>query len=335
VFEAAPPRAPIDPDIVGRIAAAFAFAAQTDARTSPRQAAAELSDATSLYAMANLHPARNPCRTYASTLPTTYYPESIWHDAMELAASEIVLAQQALGDPASTYLPYLRQATTWASDYIANDTGDTLNLYDVSTLAHADLSTAIAAAGSPSGLAVTRAQLIGNLKSQLASAAAHAVRDVFHAGYDDTQFDADSHTFGLIATEALYRRLSGNGAYAAFAGEQRDWLLGANPWGMSFMVGVGTSFPDCMQSQIANLAGSLGGTPPVDAGAVVNGPNGAGSFSGGLGGLQGGMRSCERDGGEAFTGHGAEYVDDVRAWQTDEPALDMTGAAILAAALQQ
>jgi endoglucanase len=28
------------------------------------------------------------------------------------------------------------------------------------------------------------------------------------------------------------------------------------------------------------------------------------------------------------------YLDDVRSWQTDEPALDMTGAAIVAAASQ-
>jgi endoglucanase len=47
------------------------------------------------------------------------------------------------------------------------------------------------------------------------------------------------------------------------------------------------------------------------------------------------MRRCENDSGTAFTGHGSEYLDDVRAWQTDEPALDMTGSAILAAALQR
>ena len=35
-----------------------------------------------------------------------------------------------------------------------------------------------------------------------------------------------------------------------------------------------------------------------------------------------------------FNGHGSRYVDDVRSWQTDEPALDMTGAAILASATQ-
>lgn len=33
-----------------------------------------------------------------------------------------------------------------------------------------------------------------------------------------------------------------------------------------------------------------------------------------------------------YDGHGSRYVDDVRAWQTDEPALELTGAAIIAAA---
>ncbi len=37
---------------------------------------------------------------------------------------------------------------------------------------------------------------------------------------------------------------------------------------------------------------------------------------------------------QRFDGHGGRYVDDVRAWQTDEPALDMTGAAIIAAAAE-
>jgi endoglucanase len=332
VFEAAAPGARIDPDIVGRVAAAFGFAAQADGRATPSLAATELADATSLYQMANTHPSSH----LGSTLPPSYYPESIWHDAMELAATEIVLAQQDLGDPSSTYMPYLRQAAAWASDYITSDSGkDTLNLYDVSALAHADLITAIKNAGSPAGLAVSPAQLVANLRAQLAAAARTASSDIFHEGGDYTNFDVDSHTFGLISTEALYERASGNREYAAFAGEQRDWLFGANPWGVSFMVGVGTRFPDCMQSQIPNLAGSLNGKPPIDTGAVVNGPNATANFNGGLGGLQSGMRRCEIGSGTAFTGHGSEYLDDVRAWQSDEPALDMTASAILAAALQR
>jgi len=78
-------------------------------------------------------------------------------------------------------------------------------------------------------------------------------------------------------------------------------------------------------------------TEPIDVGAVVNGPNSAGIFRGGLGGYQSGMVRCPPGGGSPyrpFDGRGSRYVDDVRSWQTDEPALDMTGAAILAAAVQ-
>jgi endoglucanase len=35
-----------------------------------------------------------------------------------------------------------------------------------------------------------------------------------------------------------------------------------------------------------------------------------------------------------YDGHHSRYVDDVRSWQTDEPALDMTGAALIAAAAE-
>jgi hypothetical protein len=331
VFEAAAPGAKIDPDIVGRVAAAFGFAAQADARRKRSRAAAELANATSIYALANVSPSRH----LSSTLPTSYYPESIWHDAMELGATEIVLAAQDLGEPRLKFMSYLRQAAIWAADYTSSDSGkDTLNLYDVSALAHADLITAIRRAGSPAGLAVTSARLIANLKAQLGSAARRAAGDIFHAGGDYTNFDVDSHTFGFISTEALYRKLTGDASYRAFASEQGQWLFGANPWGVSFMVGLGTTFPHCMQSQIPNLAGSLTGKPPIDTGAVVNGPNGASNFAGGLGGLQAGMKKCENDGESAFAGHGSAYLDDVRAWQTDEPALDMTGSAILAGALR-
>jgi endoglucanase len=152
-----------------------------------------------------------------------------------------------------------------------------------------------------------------------------------------TDFDVDSHTFGLMATEAMYEAASGDTAYASFATQQRDWLLGANAWGTSFMIGEGSTFPDCPQHQVANLRGSTDGTPPVLTGAVVNGPNDPSLFEDGLGDYQDGMVACPADGSDpfaAFTGHGSRYVDDVRAWQTDEPALDMSGSAIIGAALQ-
>jgi endoglucanase len=47
-----------------------------------------------------------------------------------------------------------------------------------------------------------------------------------------------------------------------WASAQR-WLaniLGTNSWGSSFIVGDGSTFPNCIQHQVANLAGALDGT---------------------------------------------------------------------------
>jgi endoglucanase len=169
------------------------------------------------------------------------------------------------------------------------------------------------------------------------SGAARAASDIFHAGGDYTAFDVDSHTFGLLAAEALYRQASGDASFAGVATQQRNWLLGANAWGTSFMIGEGTTFPRCPQHQVSNLRASVTGGFPVLTGAVVNGPNNPSRFSGGLGSYQDGMVKCPSSGDpfSAFTGHDSRYVDDVRSWQTGEPAIDMTGSAIIGAALQQ
>ncbi|MFD0634222.1 glycoside hydrolase family 9 protein [Catenulispora yoronensis] len=331
-FLAAAPGGRISPNLAGRVAAAFALAAQVDATAKPARAAAEYQAAASVYALADTRTPPNPLTT---ALPNAYYPEPIWHDAMELGAAELALAAQQLGHSPTAYLA---QAATYAKDYIASDTGDTFNLYDNSALAHADLLKALAAAGHPAGLAVTPAALTADLKRQVQAAATKAKADIFHAGGDSTNFDVNAHTFGFLTVQALYKQAGGDTSFDAFATEQRNWLMGANAWGVSFMVGEGSTFPHCMQHQVANLSGSLDGTGPIATGAVMNGPNNPSNFTGGLGDLQDGMKKCPPSGADpyaAFTGHTSRFADDVRSWQTDEPALDMTGSAVLGAALQE
>ena len=54
-------------------------------------------------------------------------------------------------------------------------------------------------------------------------------------------------------------------------------ILGTNAWGSSFIVGDGSTFPNCIQHQVANLAGALDGTSggtPVLWGAASEGPGG-------------------------------------------------------------
>lgn len=101
------------------------------------------------------------------------------------------------------------------------------------------------------------------------------------------------------------------------------------------MVGAGTTFPRCLQHQIANLKGALDGTSPILLGAVVDGPNDPASFSG-LG-IDSAAKACLMGGGDAFqsfSGHGGRYEDAVAAWPSVEPAIDDTALTILLFARQ-
>ena len=327
VFDAAAAGQPISPNLVGRVAASYALAAQLDARQHRHRALAELRQATLLYSRADT---ASPPQPLVTALPHDFYPEDTWRDDMELGAAEIALAKQSLRLRSAGFVA---KAAHWAHAYLAQEAGDTLNLYDTSALAHAALAQAM---GHRRHLAVTRTDLVHDLGAQIRGGVRHAASDPFAAGvaYDD--FDVNSHTFGLIATVGLYDQLTHTRRYQPFATTQRTWLLGGDPWGVGAMVGVGTRFPRCMQHQVANLSGSPDGTAPLDVGAVVNGPNGADNFEDGLGGFQDGMVHCSAGASTLpdFDARGSRYVDDVRSWQTDEPALDMTGAAIIAAATQ-
>jgi hypothetical protein len=319
IFDAAAAGQPISPNLAGRVSAAFALGAQQEPDLT--RARELLHQGEALFARAAT---TSPPRPLVTALPHAFYPESVWQDDMELGAAELALAAQRLGEPAASYVA---QAAHWAKAYRRVRSGDTLNLYDVGALAHSSLAEAMVAV--PHGpLEVGRKALRRDLARQLRIGVDRARQDAFHAPVDLTEFDANSHSFGLVASAALYERLTGSDRFRRFATDVRTWLLGGNPWGVSAMVGIGSSYPRCMQHQIANAADE------PDLGAVVNGPNGAGNFEGGLGGFQQGMRRCSRPLYRLFDGQGSRYVDDVRAWQTDEPALDMTAAAILAAAAQ-
>jgi hypothetical protein len=86
----------------------------------------------------------------------------------------------------------------------------------------------------------------------------------------------------------------------------------------------------CPHHQIANITGRAA------TGAVVNGPNGAELFEGGLGGHFEEMPPCPAGGVDRyaeFTGHGSRFVDDVRSWQASEPADDFAAIALYALVL--
>jgi glycosyl hydrolase family 9/cellulase-like Ig domain-containing protein len=318
VFRANAPGTPLPPNLAGRTAAAFALAAQLDATADPARARAELATAAEIYAAAKTTGVR--AGDVATALPHAFYPESSWRDDLELGGAELAQAAQALGDPRAA--TWLTAAMRWA-----RPGEDTLNLYDVSALAHAELVRALRASGSAG-----EQSLLSDLRAQLRRAAHRAGRDPFRAAVTYDDFDAAPHAFGLAATAALYRGLTGDTRYDALGTSQRNWAFGANAWGASLMIGTGSRFPRCPQHVVANLNGTR---HRILRGAVVNGPNDRSLFAGGLGEFFEEGRTCPRgrDRYAKYTGRGSRYVDDVRSWQTVEPAIDFTAAAVLALSL--
>jgi len=203
-----------------------------------------------------------------------------------------------------------------------------LNLYDVSGLAHFELYRALAAAGNPTGLAVTQATLLADLKKQLDKAVAQGAKDPFGFGYPWNVYDTTSHGFGLVVMAAEYDNLTGGTAYAPYTSRWLANVLGTNAWGTSLVVGNGSTFPLCMQHQVTNLIPVPPNGPPFLRGAVVEGPN---SFA--ARGSLTNMVACPPNGGDQFSqfnGNGAVYKDNVQSFSTVEPAIDLTASSFLA-----
>ncbi len=333
VFRAGPPGAQISPNLAGRLAADFALCYQLDRRSEPAQAATCLRDAEHIFDLANTHPGR-----LQTAIAFDFYPEVEWRDDLEWGATELydALSEGAVpgGLPHEHAAYYLQQAAHWAHEYITgpHDAADTLNLYDVSGLAHFELYRALQQAHATVPLQVTRAQLLGDLKKQLDGAVAQSRADPFGFGFPWDTFDTTSHGAGLAVMASEYDELTESNAYAPFDSRWLGNILGANAWGTSLIVGDGSTFPDCMQHQVTNLIGSLNGDPPVLAGAAVEGPN---SFA--ARGVVAGMKRCPPGGGDKFAQFNsatAVYQDNVQSWSTVEPALDLTVASPLAFAWQ-
>ncbi|SDP58160.1 N-terminal ig-like domain of cellulase [Streptomyces sp. cf386] len=328
VFRAADPGEAISPNLAGRVAAVFALAAQRAADTDPEEAQDWLDKAAAVYDLADTGP--DPDEPLRTAFPYAFYPEDSWQDDMEFGGAELALAARELGDDREG--DWADAAAGWASAYLDSDVQGTLGVADVSALAHADLATVLNGTRT-NGIGAE--ELHDDLRRQLEDGVARAKKDPFGAGavYDD--FDAVPHTFGLVATARLYAEATGDTHYAAFAGRQRGWALGANPWGTSFVIGAGEVYPHCPEHQLANLRGSNDGKGAILRGAVVNGPNDASKLEE-LNGFPT-MKKCTAAPPSGawtdFDGKGSRYVDDVGAWQTVEPALDFTTTALLAFAL--
>jgi endoglucanase len=358
VFLAAPAGSPISPNLAGRLAASFALCYQLNRTTNPSLANTCLQNAEDIFALADTSfpdPAptvdSGSCSNCLLTIaPFDGYPEDVWEDDMELGATELYFALASCGNEKdlpsglahTNPLDYLRLAAQYAEGYINNvytpGYGDTLNLYDVSGLAHFELYRAIERAGNPYGLAISQSGIRKQFLQQVSDAISQSSSDPFGFGYVWSYGDTTSHGAGLavMASEAHY--ITGSPNYDVYSQRWLGNILGTNPWGSSFIVGDGSTFPNCIQHQVANIAGALDGTSggtPVLWGAATEGPNGYASA-----GTLSGMNLCPANGVDTFAkfngspgpfnaNNEAVYQDNVQSYSTTEPAIDLTSTSFL------
>jgi hypothetical protein len=320
VFRANKPGEKISPNLVGRVAGSFALAAQIESRRNPRLACQYLEKAASLFALAKT----SDVGELVTAFPHAYYPESSWADDMEFGATQLALAAKALND--RRYGEFARAAAHWAKEFFATADPDTLNVYNISALGHADLAPLLRR-GVP-GAEVTEAQVVGDIKRQLQQGASAAQSSPFRTAANVETWDVGSRTFGFITTAALYQKLTGSRDYQTFGTQQRGFALGTNAWGTSLIVGVGAKFPECPHHQAANLSGSSSGGSKVLVGAVINGPNDASLFTD-LGEMPPGSVDCTKPYTKEFDSAKSVFADDLRSWPSSEPAIDFTATGVL------
>ena len=173
--------------------------------------------------------------------------------------------------------------------------------------------------------------LEADLKKQLDKGVAQAARDPFQFGFTWAAWDTTTHGAGLSVMASEYDELTATRTYADWSGRWLANILGTNAWGLSFIVGDGARFPNCLQHQVANLVGHLDGTPPVLAGAAVEGPNKAAPK-----GAVSGMIACPTNGVDVYAqfNGAAEFQDNMQSYDNTEPAVDLTASSPLAFARQ-
>jgi len=359
VFPAGPAGSTISPNLAGRLAADFAVCYQLNRVADPALAAQCLQNAEDIFALADTsysdpapsgNGSGNCIGCLLTILPFDGYPETVWDDDMELGATELYLALASAGRssnlppgvPHTNALDYLNQAAQFARNYITRiyDTGaaDTLNLYDVSGLAHFELYRALGLAGDPAGLAVSQQTMRRQLLAQLAAAIAQSQTDVWGFGANWSNGDTTSHGAGLSVMASEAYLLTHSRQYDTYSQRWLGNILGANSWGSSFIVGDGSTFPNCIQHQVANLAGALNGTSggtPILWGAASEGPAGYATS-----GVVQGMILCPANGLDTFQrfngndgpynpSQTAVYRDNMQSYSTTEPAIDLTATSFL------
>jgi hypothetical protein len=162
----------------------------------------------------------------------------------------------------------------------------------------------------------TRNLLAGYYRSGLQRAGAKGASNAFGYGVPFIWVSNNLAT-GLITQAILYKKMTGSEEFDGLLYRTRDWLLGRNPWGQSFIIGVPErgNYPVDPHSVVTKELGIR------LTGALVDGPVYGSIFSS----LRG-IRLTRPDRFARFQTSMCVYHDDLGDYSTNEPTLDGTAS---------
>ncbi len=206
----------------GKYAAAFGIAAKVWSRSDPAFAGKLRERALAAYRLGRQHP--GVCQTAPARSPY-FYEEDNWHDDMELGAASLVDATgrlHFLGDA----LVHARNepVTPW----MGKDTANHYQWYPWHNNGHYEIWR--------NGSAAEKAQMARFYRRGLEAVVGRADNG-FRMGVPFIW--CSSNLIASFATQAyLYRKMTGDERFREYEAAALDWLLGANPWGVSMIIGV-------------------------------------------------------------------------------------------------
>ncbi len=275
-------------NVAGKAAAVLALSAiiWNDSSTpyyDPDRAARYTELAEQIYAYGKSRP-------QAQSTTDGFYDEESWVDDMSLAATELY---RATGK--ESYLKAARKYSKRAGAAYTLDWGQFHALAHYELGRHDERS---------------RARSARFLAKDLSAAQEYFDASQFGTAVPQYFWGCAASMTGAALEAFWYEDLTGDTQYRAMAERQRDYVLGANPWGVSFVNGAGTVWPHNPHHQIADLNG-------VElTGFWDEGPVKRTTFERQNITLRG------DDVYEAFQSEESVYHDDTADYVTNEPTLD-------------
>jgi hypothetical protein len=206
----------------GKYASAFATAAGIFRKSDPAFAKTLQDRAIAAYKLGVEHP--GVCQT-ASAVSPYFYEEDNWHDDMELGAAALFDAthqHQFLNDA----VMHAREepVTPW----MGKDTANHYQWFPWHNNGHYEIWR--------NGTPAQKAQMAAFYKKGLDLVIARAGNG-FRVGIPFIWCSTNLMT--SFATQAyLYRKMTGDNHYREYEAAALDWVLGANPWGVSMIIGL-------------------------------------------------------------------------------------------------